>query len=313
MRYLMLLLLGLVLTAQAAPERLAQGVYLLRGSFEPGRQPDGNSLLLRGPQGWVLIDSGRHQAHAEALLDFTAGELVAVINTHWHLDHLGGNALLRQRQPGLRIHASAAVDSALKGWLADSRAQMRGHLQDTRVPEDAKAQMRIDLALLEQGGALAPDERIDGPAELRLAGRSLRVGLETAVSGGDVWVLDVASGTLAIGDLVTLPVPFFDTACASGWSAALDRIEALPFERVVPGHGPVLSRTELQRYRKAMDGLLICAASDKPVADCSADWLDALDGLISEADKPRTLGMLGYYFKQQLRAAPEQRQRFCPK
>ena len=85
----------------AEPAPIADGVELLRGAFVPGRQPDGNSVLLQGVDGWVLIDSGRHRAHTEALLARTDGRLRAVVNTHWHLDHLGGNVLLRERQPGV--------------------------------------------------------------------------------------------------------------------------------------------------------------------------------------------------------------------
>ena len=311
MRNLIVLLLVFSLNANAAPERISDGVYVLRDSFIEGSQPDGNSVLLRGPQGWLLFDSGRHAMHTQALLDFSGGELRAVINSHWHLDHLGGNALLRRSQPGLKIYASPAVDEALKGWLARSRADMLGYLKDEKIPEADKAQMRIDLTLLEQPQALAPDEHITGPAQLSLAGREVRVGLETAVSGGDVWALDLASRTLMSGDLVTFPVPFLDTACASDWSAALGRLEALPFERVVPGHGRVLDTAELHRYHDALDGLLACAASEQPEAACADAWIAALDGLIAESDKPRVPAMLGYYFKARLRAPPEQRDRFC--
>ncbi|MDN3920515.1 MBL fold metallo-hydrolase [Roseateles violae] len=309
---LLSLLLCLSPPLRAAPEAIADGVYLLRGHFEPGRQPDGNSVLLRGSEGWVLIDSGRHRAHTQQLLDFTAGDLKAVVNTHWHLDHLGGNAWLRERQPGLLVYASAEVERALAGWLAQTRRQMQALVDDGKTPEAARAQMRIDLDLLAQGAALLPDRRIEAPlSALAPAGRALRLGLESGVSGGDVWVLDEASGTLIAGDLLTLPVPFLDTACAEAWSAALRRLEVQPFERLVPGHGPVLDRAGLRRYRRAFDGLLACAAGDRPVADCAAAWLSDLDGLIAEADKPRTLGLLSYYFKAHLRAAPEQRLRFC--
>ena len=38
---------------------LAPGVHLLRGAFVPGSQPDGNSVVLRGPAGLAVIDTGR--------------------------------------------------------------------------------------------------------------------------------------------------------------------------------------------------------------------------------------------------------------
>lgn len=300
----------------AEPAPIADGVELLRGAFVPGRQPDGNSVLLQGVDGWVLIDSGRHRAHTEALLARTAGRLRAVVNTHWHLDHLGGNALLRERQPGLVAHASPAVDAALAGWLANSRRQLAELVASDKVPEADKAQMRIDLALLENGDKLAPDRRIDAPVDvpvaLELAGRKLRIGVERAVSGGDLWVLDEASGTLMTGDLVTLPVPFMDTACADDWDAALGRLAALPFARIVPGHGPVLDRAAFGRYRAAFAELRRCAADDAAMpAQCAAGWTAALEGLVDASDAPRVDGMLGYYFRTRLRAAADERQRFC--
>jgi hypothetical protein len=47
-----------------------------------------------------------------------------------------------------------------------------------------------------------------------------------------------AGGVLAAGGFVALPAPFFDTACAEPWRAALARLHALPYELVLPGHGP---------------------------------------------------------------------------
>lgn len=300
----------------AEPAPIADGVELLRGAFAPGRQPDGNSVLLRGEGGWVLIDSGRHREHTEALLARTDGRLRAVVNTHWHLDHLGGNALLRERQPGIVAYASPAVDAALAGWLANSRRQLAELVASDKVPAADQAQMRIDLALLENGDKLAPDRRIDAsvavPVTLELAGRKLRIGVERAVSGGDLWVLDEASGTLMTGDLITLPVPFMDTACAEDWDAALERLAALPFARIVPGHGPVLDRAAFGRYRAAFAELRRCAADDAAApAQCAAGWTAALDGLIDAADVPRVPGMLGYYLKTRLRAASDERTRYC--
>lgn len=313
MRHLLCLLLLLLHGAAWAqqPQQIAPDVWLLRGSYEAGKQPDGNSILLRGSEGWLLIDSGRHAAHTEALLKQSEGRLKAVINTHWHLDHLGGNALLRERVPGLQVYASAAVDTALQGWLARSREQMLAALKDEKLPSATRQMMQIDLDLLSKPQALAPDQRIREPGALLLAGRRLRVGLESAVSGGDLWVLDEASGTLMTGDLITWPVAFMDTACAEDWDAALGRLEALPFERIVPGHGPVMSRAELHKYRQAWQTLQACAASSAEPRACSMAWIEALPGLIATEERPRVHAMLAYYLKSRLRAAPAEARAFC--
>lgn len=311
MRRLLCLALMLLGGTAWAQQQIAPEVWLLRGNFVAGQQPDGNSVLLLGSDGWVLIDSGRHASHTEALLKQSGGRLKAVINTHWHLDHLGGNALLRERVPGLQVHASAAVDAALQGWLARSREQMLAAMKDDKLPAATRRMMQIDLDLLSKPQLLAPDQRIREPGVQWLAGRRLRIGLERAVSGGDVWVLDEASGTLMTGDLVTWPVPFMDTACADDWDAALGRLEALPFERIVPGHGPVMSRADLQKYRQAWRTLQACATSSAEARACSMAWIESLPGLIGVDERPRVHDMLAYYLKSRLRAAPSEARAFC--
>jgi hypothetical protein len=42
---------------------VAADLWLVRGEFVPGRQPDGNRVILRGPAGLIVVDSGRHPAH----------------------------------------------------------------------------------------------------------------------------------------------------------------------------------------------------------------------------------------------------------
>ncbi len=306
-----LLALSLFCAAAQAQQILASDVILVPGGFEAGRQPDGNSLLLKGSEGWLLIDSGRHRAHTEAALKAAGGQVRAVLNTHWHLDHLGGNAWLRSQQPGLEVWASPAVARALAadGWLDRYRRQLAEALP-TAPPEQA-AVMRVDQDLLNQAVALRPDHEVKSAATLTLAGRQLKVGVETAVSGGDLWVLDKASGTLAAGDLVTLPVPFMDTACPPAWREALARISAQPFKQLVPGHGPVMSRADFERWRGGFEALLDCSDQGLHPAACAAVWRSRVDAWLDDAGRARVSGMLGYYSKTLLQAAPEQRERFC--
>jgi glyoxylase-like metal-dependent hydrolase (beta-lactamase superfamily II) len=305
------LALGLLCGAALAQQPLAPGVLVLPGGFEPGKQPDGNSVLLQGEGGWVLIDSGRHRPHAQAALAATGGALHAVINTHWHLDHLGGNAWLREQRPALQVWAAPAVARALApgGWLDRYRHQLEGAVANA-PPAQAEV-MRVDLALLQRAEALRPDHEISGAQVLTFAGRQLRVGLETAVSGGDLWVLDPTSGTLAAGDLVTLPVPFFDTACPPAWREALARLSAQPFQRLVPGHGPVMSRADFQRWRAGFEALLDCAGQGLHPTACAAVWRSHVHVWLDEAGAGRVSPMLGYHFKTLLQAPPAQRERFC--
>ena len=305
--------------AMAQPERkaepLSEGAWLLPGRFDRGRQPDGNSLLLQGRDGLVIVDSGRHSEHAAALIAWVVERgqpLRAVINSHWHLDHLGGNIALRRFAPGLRTLGSAALRDAVLRSMPDSEAELRRMLADPSTDDQTRQMVEVDLALYAGRASFLPDELVDGPARaVDIAGRRLSVGVERGVSGGDVWVLDHASGVLAVGDFVTLPVPFFDTACTAEWQAAMRRLEALPFERVLPGHGPLMSRADFKRYRGALDHLLACAASERTVAECSTGWVADLGPLLPAAAQRSIAPMLGHYFQERLRTPAEQGRRYC--
>jgi glyoxylase-like metal-dependent hydrolase (beta-lactamase superfamily II) len=68
--------------------------------------PDANLLLLHGPEP-ALVDSG-FVGHAQETLAWSrahAGHVSRVVNTHWHSDHVGGNALLQAA--GVSVAASA--------------------------------------------------------------------------------------------------------------------------------------------------------------------------------------------------------------
>ena len=49
---------------------LAPGVDLLPGRFVKGTQPDGNTVILRGRTGLVVVDTGRHPEHTQGVIDF---------------------------------------------------------------------------------------------------------------------------------------------------------------------------------------------------------------------------------------------------
>ena len=307
-------------TAWAAAEdglvQLSNDVYLLPGKFAPGAQPDGNSVLLAGDTGWIVFDSGRHPAHAQRILDFVADDLSrieAIVNSHWHLDHVGGNARIRTRFPDARVYASPGIEHALGTWLANYRKQLAAMVEDPKTPAGEREKYRLDMGLIDLGEQLHPTVPITGTRNLRIAGRQVRIGLETdAVTEGDLWLYDRGSRVLAAGDLVTLPVPFFDTACPARWSSALAGLEDMPFVRLVPGHGPALTRDDFTRYRHAFDGLLACAASEQTPAQCADEWIAHTAEFYPETEHQRVREMLDYYFSQHLRAEPAQRDRFCP-
>jgi glyoxylase-like metal-dependent hydrolase (beta-lactamase superfamily II) len=310
------ILLGLctLTTACTTAPTAGRAPQLVPGAFVPGTQPDGNSVILDAPAGLIVVDTGRHRSHTQAVLAVAKERnkpIAAVINTHWHLDHIGGNALVRETFPNVRIYASGALEEALAGFLASYASQLRSMAGTAKSPEERQA-LNDELALIDAGPRLAPSEVISVTGAREIAGRSVLITLEKdAVTAGDLWIIDAESGTLIAGDLVTLPFPFLDTACPARWRAVLERISAAPFSTLIPGHGPAMSRQDFRIYRTAFERLLDCAASSASTQACTDDWLRDAGPLVPEAQRPFTRQLAGYYISSSLRAPAEKQREYC--
>ena len=303
-----------------AASLIAPGTYLIEGDTAPNRLPDGNSVIIVAPQGLIVFDTGRHKEHAQKLLDFAHEQgrpIAAIINSHWHLDHVGGNPRLRTAFPDIRVYASSAIDAARKGFLADYRAQLvtesAPSSKHPEVQESMRAQMRADIALIDEGAALGPTDVIAKSAPLTIAGRGLQLHLEShAVTAGDIWVFDPETKVLLAGDLVTLPAPLFESACPARWRASLARLEKAPFDWLVPGHGAPIRKPQLTAYRKAFSHLLDCAAGNTGNDVCIDGWInDAAPVLNDSKDVSYARTLIGYYLDNYLRHPTERIRNFC--
>lgn len=300
--------------ADANAIAVAPGIDMIPGAFVPNQQPDGNSIIFRGSDGLIVMDTGRHAAHTQQILDFATQAhlpITAIINSHWHLDHIGGNALIRGAYPDVRIYASGALEGALHGFLADYRKDLEGALQ--KSPADAQAQgWRDELAIIAAAPQSYPAEVVTRTATRTIAGRKLVLHLETnTVTAGDVWVFDSATRVLAAGDLVTLPVPFLDTACPQHWQVALGKLSSANFKTLLPGHGPPMQRAAFETYRHAYANLLACAASEKSKSDCGDGWVHDAGDLIAANDRKFAKALLDYYVDSSLRGSPARTAQLC--
>jgi len=282
-------------------QNVARGVWVIPGGIRPDRQPDGNSVVFETPEGLVAIDTGRHRWQREAILALATTQrkpIVAIINTHWHLDHVSGNPDLRAAYAGLQVYASDAIDGALEGFLAQSAKDSASYLEDPRIPEATREDIRGDLLTIRNGTALRPDTVIEESGALTIGGREFDLRLaRAAVTAGDVWLYDQASRVAVLGDLVTLPVPFLDTACPAGWQAARREVSVTPFEVAIPGHGAPMTRARFELYRNSFGAFLDCAKSDSAAEVCVAQWTESVGPLLEggEGDRQRAERMTGYY------------------
>jgi glyoxylase-like metal-dependent hydrolase (beta-lactamase superfamily II) len=294
---------------------IAPGTFLVEGEAAPNRQPDGNSVIIEAQQGLIVFDTGRHPEHARQLLDYARSQgrpIAAIINSHWHLDHVGGNPQLRAAFPDIAVYASDAINAARAGFLADYRAQLLTEIANEGKNPGAQTSMRAEIALIDAGAALGPTETITRSGPMTIAGRSLQVHLEShSVTAGDIWVFDPKTRVLLAGDLVTLPAPYFESACPSRWQASLTHLEKTPFDRLVPGHGALMQRQQFTVYRKAFSNLLACAAGKAKKNACIEGWIGDASTLIDSKDASYARTLVDYYLENYLRNPSARIRKFC--
>ena len=293
----------------------AEPFHLIPGAVPLDSGPDGNTIVLDAPQGLIVFDTGRHIEHAQAIIDYAKSldrPIAAIVNSHWHLDHTTGNWDLRRTYPHVAVYASAALAGALDTFLKDSRAQTDEMLADPKTPATVRDQLIRGRDVIDYPERISPNRVIARSATMNIAGRRLEVHLaKLAATEGDVWIYDPKTKVAMVGDLVVGLVPFMDTACADGWSKALDEIARTPFQTLIPGHGPVMDRADFLEWRKAYKDFVGCGLSMAPVRQCIEGWDKDAARFIDPAHKAYVDGAAGYYIQTRLRSSPEEQQRYC--
>lgn len=288
-----------------APPRvrdIAPDTFLLEGAMLPERGPDGNTVVLIGPAGLVIVDTGRHAWHSDGILAFAKARklpVVAVVNTHWHLDHSSGNVRVKAAHPAARVYTTSAVNQATApgGFLSRNLIAAVESPVDPNMPAARQEEQEIFIATMKAAEALRPDVAIDRSGPIAMAGRRLDVRVtKDAVTAADLWIFDEKTGVAVLGDLVTLPAPFFETACPAQWEATLDDVWATPFTLAVPGHGNPMSRAQFDAYRQAFRAFRACVGSGTAAKECAAGWThDAGRFLPTDAQRREATGYAAYY------------------
>jgi glyoxylase-like metal-dependent hydrolase (beta-lactamase superfamily II) len=211
-------------------EKLAPGVAVLFGQ-------GGNIGLSYGEDGNVLIDdqyAPLTDKIVAAIRTLDPDPVRFVVNTHWHLDHTGGNENLGKAGAVILAHDNVRT-------RMEAGQVMR--VINTTVPPAPK-------------GALPVVTFGDG-VTLHLNGDTLQVAhVANAHTDGDSLVLWQKADVLHMGDTFfhQFSFPFIDLdsgGSIDGSIAALDRGLALsgPNTRIIPGHGPMATRADLAAYR----------------------------------------------------------------
>jgi len=269
------------------PERVADHVWVMR-------QPDrlwavviGNVLIVEQADGVVLLDSGGSIADGRdvvaAVATLTSKPIKAVAITHWHNDHPLGVPGILQTFPRARIISTAftrdsistetkvpigkadpELDAARRKRAEAVVVTFEKDAASAELPEALRSGYALEAKWIrqrldrQQGNyAVLPTETVNdrlllddavAPVELRFFG--------IGNTHGDLMAWLPKQKVIATGDAVVAPTPYGFDISTKPWLEVLQRVEQLPFEILVPGHGKVQrDRTYLHTLEWSMNDI----------------------------------------------------------
>ncbi len=241
-----------------------------------------NAGFLVEEEGLVIIDTLMTQTLADRLLAETQRisnkPVRYIINTHWHGDHLLGNA--RMPTAPIIAHHSSRQD-LLAQWT--THRQFLRDLYPNEYPQWAHLPQTPPNLTFSDSLTIRLGPR---PIELRFFG--------PAHTRGDIAVHLPTEGVLFAGDLAFHNyIPNARDGFPSQWTQTARNIERLKPQIVVPGHGPLGGPDNLAEMRECLD-LLVNQATRAFHNDLTPD--DALNNL--------NLGPFSHWGRQNDRLPP---------
>lgn len=254
MRWILLLTCLLASLAQALdyhlqPRQIAGGVWLVEGSTDNFAPDNGGNIVNVGfietAEGVVVIDTGPSRRYGEALRQSieqaTGKPVLRVLLTHHHPDHVLGNQAFTD-VPIAALPGTTKLLAEQGDAMAENMYRLVGDwMRGTEVVLPTEA--------LQEG-------------TLEIGGRRLQLLALRGHTGADLAILDERTGVLFAGDILfyqrALTTP--NTPGLDVWLTDLDRLQALPWKQIVPGHGPLAKDAapfaQMRDYLGWLDGLM---------------------------------------------------------
>jgi cyclase len=220
-------------TADFTVKKLADGVYAAISG--DGSKAGSNAGFVVGTNGVVVIDTFISPGPARDLLaeirKVTNLPIRFVVNTHYHLDHTGGNAVFAEAGATILAHRN------MRGWLRTENLKFFGA---TPKPEDKQ---RVESLVL-------PDEVYSDAVDIYLGSRLIQVRYMLGHTGGDSVVIVPDANVVFGGDLVWQKhLPNLIDATTSDWTKTLEKLLAdHPSATFVSGHGDIASADDVRDF-----------------------------------------------------------------
>jgi cyclase len=230
-----------------------------------------NAAIVINQNDVLVVDSHVSPAAAQALLDelkaITPKPVRYVVNTHFHFDHSSGNQIygsgveiighqftreMLTQGASLRGRGYDRFIGSLPATISRLKTQ-RDTAKDTAAFSQRIATQELLKRQTDTIRATPPTVAFDHALTLFRGGREIRLFfLGRGHTGGDIVVHLPRERVLVSGDLLLPSVPFGGDGYFAEWPETLEKIKALDFDVVLPGHGgPFRDReriTYLQTY-----------------------------------------------------------------
>ena len=215
--------------AKIVQRPLRRNITVLEGS-------GGNIAVLAGRDGKLLVDAGfsvSRPAVSGALSSISPDPIRHLINTHWHVDHTDGNAWLHQAGAAITAHQNTrkrlSVATRVEGWSYTFPPAPAGALPAKVFTTDSEMRWNDTRILM----------KYYGPAH----------------TDSDISVHFADADVLHAGDTLWNGVyPFIDYSTGGSIDGSIHAAEAnvtaiTGTTIVIPGHGPVASRSDVVEFR----------------------------------------------------------------
>ena len=252
--------------------QVADGVYA--AIAKSGGLASGNAGFVIGDDGVVIFDTFFTPAAIEELIGeiqkLTNKPIKYAVNSHYHLDHTGGNQVLAARGVPIIAHDNVMQWQTLKNKrflpapeeLQKRKADAEKQLSETPAEQtDRRAQLERQIRRLDAMMAIKltnPTKTFSsGTMELKLGKRKVILATLPGHTGGDVFAFVPDANVVLMGDLGwSKTLPNLVDATVNDWIPTLDKIlKDHPNAKYIPGHGNVATAVEIRDFRDYLDDL----------------------------------------------------------
>ena len=252
--------------------KVTDGVYA--AVAKAGGIASGNAGFVVGDDGVLIVDTFFTPTAIEELIETIGTEtkqpIKYAINTHYHLDHTGGNQVLTARSIPIIGHDNLIAWQTTKNRrflpppeeLRKRQADITKQLSETPADQaDKRAQLERQLHRIEAISKITLTNPTvtfsSGTMHLYLGKREIVLFTLPGHTGGDVLAFVPDANVVFTGDLGwRKTLPNLVDATVNDWIPSLDKLlQQYPTAKFVPGHGEVASAEEVREFRDYLDDL----------------------------------------------------------